>query len=113
MAEEKASISYQIENLPVLLSIFNNHLELNKSLDFLETLPRSINTRNYGKLVHYYEEICDIFCVPPNPKVQKVLSKKPPVDIELNRGFTWNDLKGIDSDLHDRIREKAQEYGYD
>ena len=112
LAQEKASWTYQIESLPIVFDVFCQHLQINKNEDILIHLPRTIHNRERGILVHYYEELCDLFYMLPNPVVHDRLSARQNYMAKSKRKFTWEELKQISLIWYEKIRDKAQEYGY-
>lgn len=110
-AEKKAHWRYNIEDFGIIYENFCFRLGLPPNPAVINAVPSDINTRKYGRLVHYYDEFLEMFSVCGIKRLRNVLKINSDATEEL--GLTWELLRSLDSDLCDKIRQKAFDYGYE
>lgn len=109
-AESIADWRYRIEDLPNVFTTFCDCLGIDPKPELLDSLPRDINTRRYGRRLHLLDEFLEQIHVEPNTWLRNRL--KSPKHGHEQPIISWQVLESLDSKLCDAIASKAMEYGY-
>lgn len=109
-AERIAGWRYRIEDFRDIYPEFCDRLGISPDPVFLDILPRDINTRSHGWLLHVYDELCLRVGRCPSNTIRTWLSRQQPQAALAQ--LTWDELTELDAELSRSISAKALEYGY-
>ncbi|MCP5203915.1 MAG: hypothetical protein H6992_07090 [Pseudomonadales bacterium] len=110
-AEEIADWRYRIEDFHDVYPEFCERIGIKPDQSILNSYAKNINTRDYGKLLHIYDELCMKMGIYPKKCVRQFLSGRKAMR-QSTPEFTWDQLRDVDPLICDRIHMKTDEYGY-
>lgn len=106
-AERIATWRYRIEDVAAVFDELCERLDVTADWSALERLPADTNTRRYGRVFHYYDEIS------ARLRLRRVETVAHAVARPQERPeVSWSTVERLDPRLAARVRAKAETYGY-
>jgi hypothetical protein len=106
-ADRIATWRYRVEAIDDVLPELCRRLEVECDVSVLASVPRDVNTRSRGRLLHLADELGERVHVGVPAVVRQAIARDG-----ARRQPTWADLAAMDAELAERIRARAREYGY-
>ena len=106
-ADRIATWRYRVEAIDEALPELCRRLEVECDASVLASIPRDVNTRSRGRLLHLADELGERLYVGVPTVVRRAIARDGG-----RRQPTWADLAALDAELAERIRARAAEYGY-
>jgi hypothetical protein len=111
-AERVTEWRYQVEQLPAVFDEFCSRVGVKADRQALQHVATNVNTRAFAGFGRFCKWVCSKLAVEPPTVLRNHCVDRSVYARSSASAFSWEALRDVDRETHDRVVELALKYGY-